>query len=48
MGITGDVVTYTSDSFEVLHQHALRLIDLGLAYADDTPQEQVRVMPRLA
>lgn len=42
MGITGDVVTYTSNSFDVLHEHALKLIDAGLAYADDTPQEQVR------
>ena len=41
MGIVGDSITYTSDSFDAIYAQVVRLIDLGLAYADDTLQEQV-------
>ena len=44
MGIVGDQITYTSDSFDAIYEQVVRLIDLGLAYADDTLQEQVRLL----
>ncbi|KAK4189122.1 tRNA synthetases class I, catalytic domain-containing protein [Podospora australis] len=42
MGITPDSVSHTSDYFDYLHDICVRLITEGLAYADDTPQEQMR------
>jgi len=43
LGIKGDVITYTSDSFDRLYEQAIKLIKLGKAYCDDTAQEQVRI-----
>lgn len=37
-----DVVTFTSDYFETIKGYALDLIKNGLAYMDDTPQEEMR------
>lgn len=42
LDIKPDSVTYTSDYFEVIHGYALKLISEGLAYMDDTPQEQMK------
>ncbi|WFD24789.1 glutamate--tRNA ligase [Malassezia equina] len=42
LGIKGDSVSHTSDYFEKLRDMALRLIREDKAYADDTPQEQMR------
>ena len=41
IGIHGDVITHTSDHFETLYEYALKLINKGLAYADDTDQDTV-------
>jgi glutamyl-tRNA synthetase len=41
LGIKGDVVTYTSDSFDRLYEQAIQMIKLGKAYCDDTIQEKV-------
>ncbi|KAL7579662.1 hypothetical protein ACA910_021812 [Epithemia clementina (nom. ined.)] len=38
-----DMVTYTSDYFEVMLGYAKQLMQQGLAYMDDTPQEQMKV-----
>lgn len=42
LGIVGDKLTYTSDHFDRLYEEAIKLIKLGKAYCDDTPQEQMR------
>jgi glutamyl-tRNA synthetase len=42
LGVQPDVVTYTSDYFSVIHGYAMQLIEKGLAYMDDTPQEQMK------
>ncbi|WFD00926.1 glutamate--tRNA ligase [Malassezia yamatoensis] len=42
LGITGEVVTHTSDYFDQLHELAVKLIKQGDAYADDTAQETMR------
>ncbi|KAJ3300623.1 hypothetical protein HK104_009280 [Borealophlyctis nickersoniae] len=42
LGIKGDVITYTSDSFDIIYDHAIKLIKKGLAYVDDTDQETMR------
>mmetsp|Transcript_28340 Transcript_28340/g.48205 ORF Transcript_28340/g.48205 Transcript_28340/m.48205 type:complete len:895 (+) Transcript_28340:83-2767(+) len=42
IGVKPDVVTFTSDYFETIKQYALWMIDNGLAYMDDTPQEQMQ------
>jgi glutamyl-tRNA synthetase len=42
LGVKPDVVTYTSDYFEAIHKYALFLIQEGLAYMDNTPQEQMK------
>lgn len=43
LGIKGDVISYTSDSFDRLYEQAIKLIKLGKAYCDDTVQEQVGI-----
>jgi len=42
LGVEPDVVTYTSDYFATIHGYCLVLISKGLAYMDDTPQEQMQ------
>lgn len=42
LGVQPDVVTFTSDYFETIHGYALRMIENGQAYMDDTPQEQMK------
>ena len=42
LGVKPDVVTYTSDYFETIQGYARRLIEQGLAYMDNTPQEQMK------
>ena len=42
IGVKPDVVTFTSDYFETIRQYALWMINNGLAFMDDTPQEQMQ------
>jgi glutamyl-tRNA synthetase len=42
LGVQGDVLTYTSDYIGTIQGYALQLIEQGLAYMDDTPQEQMK------
>ncbi|KAJ5498056.1 Glutamyl/glutaminyl-tRNA synthetase class Ib [Penicillium expansum] len=42
MGIRPDKVSYTSDYFDQLHDHCLRIIKSGKAYADDTDKETMK------
>jgi len=39
LGVSPDVVTFTSDYFETIREYALYMIRSGLAYMDDTPQD---------
>lgn len=43
LGVKPDMVTYTSDYFGAIHELAKYMIQSGLAYMDDTPQEQMKV-----
>ncbi|KAJ3865572.1 glutamate-tRNA ligase [Lentinula novae-zelandiae] len=40
--IRGDVVTHTSDYFDQLYDLAIKMIETGKAYADDTEREQMQ------
>ena len=42
LGIKYDQVTYTSDYFQQLYEACVNMIKDGKAYADNTPQEQLR------
>lgn len=42
LGVKPDVVTFTSDYFQTIKGYANFLIENGLAYMDDTPQEQMQ------
>mmetsp|Transcript_32228 Transcript_32228/g.56094 ORF Transcript_32228/g.56094 Transcript_32228/m.56094 type:complete len:897 (+) Transcript_32228:64-2754(+) len=42
IGVKPDVITFTSDYFETIKNYALWMIENGLAYMDDTPQEQMQ------
>ena len=42
IGVKPDLVTFTSDYFETIRLYALSMIENGLAYMDDTPQEQMQ------
>lgn len=41
--IIPDRVTYTSDYFDTTKELMEKLIQLGLAYADDTPSEEMKL-----
>lgn len=41
LDIEGNKLSYTSDYFSVIYEHAVKLIKAGLAYCDDTEQEEV-------
>ena len=42
IGVTPDVLTFTSDYFATIRQYAVWMIENGLAFMDDTPQEQMQ------
>ena len=42
MGIRYNKLSYTSDYFDQMQQLAVKLIEAGYMYADDTPMEQMR------
>ncbi len=42
LGVVGDLVTHTSDHFDLLQDYAVRMLTEGKAYMDDTPQEQMQ------
>lgn len=42
IGVKPDVVTFTSDYFGTIEQYAIWMIKNGLAYMDDTNQEQMQ------
>ena len=42
LGVKPDLVSYTSDYFNVMEGYAKTLIEQRLAYMDDTPQEQMK------
>ncbi|KAF2769199.1 glutamyl-tRNA synthetase [Teratosphaeria nubilosa] len=42
LGVKPDQVTYTSDYFQDLYERCVQMIKDGNAYADNTPQEQLR------
>lgn len=43
LGVNPDLVTYTSDYFPVIIQYAKYMINNGLAFMDDTPQEDMKI-----
>jgi len=43
MEIFGDVISHSSDYFDLLYDYGVKIIKEGHAYADDTPAEQVRL-----
>ncbi|KAJ1677612.1 glutamate--tRNA ligase, partial [Spiromyces aspiralis] len=42
LGIKGDAISYTSDYFDVLYDYAIRAINEGIAYVDDTDQKTMQ------
>jgi glutamyl-tRNA synthetase len=42
LGVVGDMVCHTSDSFPIIHKYAEQFIAAGHAYMDDTEQEQMQ------
>ena len=42
MGIKPDRVSYSSDHFQLLHDHCVEMIERGYAYADDSDQATMR------
>ena len=42
IGVKPDIITFTSDYFRTIEQYALWMIENGLAYMDDTNQEQMQ------
>ncbi|KAK9473235.1 glutamyl-tRNA synthetase [Dipodascopsis tothii] len=42
LGIKGDVITYSSDNFDHMYALAIKMIEEGKAYVDDTPVDQMR------
>jgi glutamyl-tRNA synthetase len=41
MGIFGDVISHSSDYFDLIYNYGVKIIKEEHAYADDTPAEQV-------
>jgi len=42
LGVVPDTISFTSDYFHTIHEYALTMINVGLAYMDDTPQEEMQ------
>lgn len=42
LGVKPHLVTYTSDYFDTIKEYAIYMMKNGLAYMDDTPQEQMK------
>jgi len=42
LGVKADKISHTSDWFQELNDYCLQMLREGTAYADDTPQEQMR------
>ncbi|KAF9227790.1 glutamyl-tRNA synthetase, partial [Gyrodon lividus] len=42
MGIKGDTISHTSDYFDQIYNLAIKMIETGKAYTDDTEQAQMR------
>lgn len=42
LGVVGDVVTHTSDYFDMIEGYARKMIKEGKAFMDDTPREQMQ------
>jgi len=42
LGVRPDLVTFTSDYFDTIRAYAVQMIKEGIAYMDDTPQEQMK------
>ena len=43
LGIVPDRITFSSDHFQALQEYMIKLIQLGKAYADDTPAEEMKL-----
>ncbi|RPB20071.1 glutamyl-tRNA synthetase [Terfezia boudieri ATCC MYA-4762] len=42
LGVKGDIFSYSSDYFQQLYDYAIKMIELGKAYCDDTEQAKMR------
>jgi len=42
LGVVGDIVSHTSDYFQLLEDMARKLVEEGKAYMDNTPQEKMQ------
>lgn len=45
LGVKGDIFSYSSDYFQQLYDYAIKMIELGKAYCDDTEQAKVTSFP---
>mmetsp|Transcript_16524 Transcript_16524/g.18349 ORF Transcript_16524/g.18349 Transcript_16524/m.18349 type:complete len:923 (+) Transcript_16524:60-2828(+) len=43
LGVQPDLITFTSDYFDTTQAYAIQMIQEGIAYMDDTPQEQMKL-----
>lgn len=44
MDIKGDTISHTSDYFDQIYELAIKTIEAGKAYTDDTEQAQVSIL----
>ena len=44
MDIKGDTISHTSDYFDQIYELAIKVIEAGKAYTDETEQAQVRTL----
>lgn len=44
MGIKGETISHTSDYFDQTYELAIKMIEAGKTYTDDTEQAQVRTL----